>query len=440
MSETVVFSLDKALDLADVLVYEHRGRHLSDIESAVLEGSWKGLTYRHIAEASDYTWEYINCDVAFHLWRDLSDACNEQVKKSNFKRVLDRHQRSRSCPNQPIVSDPAARRTLYVERPPLETECYQELLKPGALLRIKAAKKLGKTCLMDKLLVEVQQQQYLTVSFNLLRLSNGIVQDIDQFLRALCIHVTRKLQLENAVSEYWQMGMGPNSSCTVYFEEHLLPQLDQPLVLALDNVDRLFPHKEVASDFFSMLRAWHEEAKNCELWEKLRLVIVHSTEVYIPLSTDRSPFNVGLSRELPEFNRDQVISLAQQSGLAAPRINEAEIATLMEIVGGHPGLVQTALRQLQFQPQVTLVELMQDAPTDAGIYEDHLRDLLIRLQTEPELVASLRTVMLSDGPVDLPAKHRFLLNRLGLVVFLGNQVVPRNRLYRLYFQQHLGVE
>jgi len=51
----------------------------------------------------------------------------------------------------------------------------------------------------------------------------------------------------------------------------------------LDEVDLVFKNEKVAGDFFGMLRAWHEKGRNQQTWQKLRLVITHSQEVYIPL-------------------------------------------------------------------------------------------------------------------------------------------------------------
>ena len=44
-----------------------------------------------------------------------------------------------------------------------------------------------------------------------------------------------------------------------------------PLVLGLDEVDLMFQHPEIATDFFGLLRAWHEKSKNEEIWKRLRL-------------------------------------------------------------------------------------------------------------------------------------------------------------------------
>jgi hypothetical protein len=39
-----------------------------------------------------------------------------------------------------------------VERPPVEANCYQEIVKPGALIRVKAPRQMGKTSLMQRIL------------------------------------------------------------------------------------------------------------------------------------------------------------------------------------------------------------------------------------------------------------------------------------------------
>jgi len=107
-------------------------------------------------------------------------------------------------------------------------------------------------------------------------------------------------------------------------------------------VDRVFQYPTIADDFLGLLRAWYEEAGygDSELWAKLRLVVVHSTEVYIPLNVNQSPFNVGLPIELSEFSAEQVADLARRHGLNW-QINMVE--RLMNIVGGHPYLVRVAL-------------------------------------------------------------------------------------------------
>ena len=65
-----------------------------------------------------------------------------------------------------------------------------------------------------------------------------------------------------------------------------------------------------------LLRGWYESAKQVDrigkIWQKLRLMVVHSTEVYPSLDTNHSPFNVGIAIDLPEFNLQQVENIAKR--------------------------------------------------------------------------------------------------------------------------------
>lgn len=324
----------------------------------------------------------------------------------------------------------------YIERPPIETRCSETILQPGALIRIKAPRQMGKTSLMARILQQASHQGYRTVPLSLQLADGKVFADLDQFLRWLCASVGRRLRLPNRLEEFWDDIFGSKYNCTAYFEEYLLAQAETPLALGLDEVDRVFGYPEIASDFFGLLRAWHEEAKNREVWKKLRLVVVHATEVYIPLNTNQSPFNVGLPIELPEFNPEQVSQLARLHGLDWQM---AQVERLMMMIGGHPYLVRLTLYHIA-RGDLTLEQLLQEAPTEAGLFRDHLRGHWWNLQHHPELVGALQAVISAPHPIRLDPNGLFKLHSLGLIRLEGNQAVCRCDLYRQYFGDRLQGE
>jgi hypothetical protein len=325
----------------------------------------------------------------------------------------------------------------YVERVPHEALCYREILQPGALIRIKAPRQMGKTSLMARILYQVKEQGYRTVPLSFQHADSAVFGSLNQLLQWFCTRITRKLKLNYQVENYWSDTYGSKDNCTDYFQGCLLPESDSPLVLGLDEVDRVFQYPTIADDFFGLLRAWYEEAGygDSNLWEKLRLVVVHSTEVYVPLDVNQSPFNVGLPVELPEFSLAQVQDLTRRHGL---NWNESQVEQLMSIVGGHPYLVRVALYHLATR-QLTLDEFLAIAPTEAGLYGDHLRRHLWHLQQHPELGAAFSKVVTASEPVELKSMLAFKLHSLGLVQLQGNEVTPRFDLYRKYFCERLTV-
>lgn len=324
----------------------------------------------------------------------------------------------------------------YVERPPIESRCYETILQPGSLLRIKAPKRMGKTWLIDKILYQATKHNYRTVRLSLLLADGAILKSLDEFLRWFCVVVCRQLKLPNQLVEYWEEGLGSNYKCKMYFEEYVLTKIDCPLVLALDEVDRIFPYPHIAKDFFGLLRNWHEEAKTYSIWKKLRLVVAHSTEVYIPLNINCSPFNVGVPIELPEFTPEQVQDLAQRQELDWDAVGAQGLAPLLAMVGGHPYLVQRALYYLTRQ-EITFEQLLQTAYTESGIYSDHLRGHLWNLQQHPELATAMKKVVDATNSVQLEPMQSFKLQSLGLVRLDGNNVKPWCNLYARYFGDRL---
>lgn len=323
----------------------------------------------------------------------------------------------------------------YIERQPIEERCYQTILQPSALIRIKAPRQMGKTSLMARILHHGSRQGYCTVPLTFQLVDKAVFANLDKFLKWFCAYVGRELHLPNQLDDYWDEIFGSKVNCKDYFEKYILPQIDSPLILGLDEIDRVFQYPDIAEDFLGLLRAWHEESKRRDIWKKLRLIVVHSTEVYIPMNINQSPFNVGLPVDLPEFNAGQIQDLATRHKL---NWSDAEVDKLMAIVGGHPYLVRVALYHIS-QSELTLDELTESAIADAGIYSDHLRRLLWNLEKYSELAQGMREIVAADCPVQLKAMQAFKLDSLGLVKLQGNECVPRCELYRQYFKTNLEV-
>lgn len=325
----------------------------------------------------------------------------------------------------------------YVERSPIETDCYTTILKPGALIRIKGFRQLGKTSLLLRILHQAAQNGYQTVGLNLWDIEATMLQDLDRFLAWFCTQITCALQLPDRLADYWDDLFGSVISCKSYFEEYLLVQTPQPLVLALDDVDRLFAYPDLADEFFGLLRAWHEESKSRAIWQRLRLVIAHASEVYIPLNIHKSPFNVGLPIELNRLTLEQVQDLAKRHGFTGTtEVTEA----LRTFVGGHPHLVQLTLHALTQHPLIqdtdSLNTLLRSA-TMYSVFHHHLQQQTQVLDHDPTLAATFTQVLQSPTPVELELPQALKLQSLGLITLQGTQATPSCALYAWFFGDRL---
>jgi serine/threonine-protein kinase len=322
----------------------------------------------------------------------------------------------------------------YIQRPPIEKDCLATMLRAGSLIRIKAPRQMGKSSLLSRTLAYAKHKGYQVAHLYFQQADSAIFDDLDLFLQWFCASIASELDLDDNLEPYWQGVLGSKNKCTKYFQRYLLTATEYPLVLGLDEVDLIFQYPKIASDFFGLLRAWHEKAKNEDVWKKLRLVIVHSKEVYIPLNINQSPFNVGLPIELPELNLSQIADLVQRHQLDW---QPTQVKQLMLLTGGHPYLVRQALYQIA-RGRINWDTLLQLAPTEEGIYGDHLRRQLGNLKEDPELLEAYKELVQSDRPLQLDSQISFKLRSIGLVKFVGNQVVPMCNLYYRYFQQTMS--
>jgi transcriptional regulator with XRE-family HTH domain len=335
--------------------------------------------------------------------------------------------------------------SLYIERPPIEALAYAEIRKPGALLRIRAPRRMGKTSLMQRILAYGREGEgYRTVHISLQQADREVFGSLDKLLRWLCFNLSRQLQQPVLLDEYWDADMGSKMSATLYLQDYVLSALDTPLLLAIEDLHRVFEYDHLSQDFLVLLRSWHEEAAELQVWQRLRLLLVHATEVYVPLNLNQSPFNVGLPLRLPAFTGAQVCDLAERYGLS--KLSTTDVEQLMTLVGGYPYLVSMAFYWLA-QRALPLAELLRTAPMIAGIYSDHLRQHLLALKTQPELITILQQLVTTNTPlqigtatgqVALSAIAAYQLESLGLVTLAGNAIAPSCELYRLYLREQLA--
>jgi NACHT domain len=85
----------EALKIADNLVFASRNKHLNDLERSIIEGVCQGKKYSQIANDNYCEQSHIN-DVAAGLWKAMSEAVGEQVKKANFRSTIERYQSTNS--------------------------------------------------------------------------------------------------------------------------------------------------------------------------------------------------------------------------------------------------------------------------------------------------------------------------------------------------------
>lgn len=320
----------------------------------------------------------------------------------------------------------------YVERLS-DTTALTTIQQQGVTLTIKGPRQMGKSSLLMRAIDTAIKAGKRVVFLDFQLFDQEVLRSADTFYRQFCVSLTEQLGIPDRVAEYWQEGSGNIQRCTRYTQNHILKEVAGPLVLAMDEVDRMFD-VDYRSDFFSMLRSWHNNRAlpMFRIWKQFDLTLVTATEPYhLITNLYQSPFNVGEVILLADFTPGQVIDLNQRHG--SP-LTSAQERQLMALLNGHPYLVRRALyliasQQLDFEP------LLDRATTDGGPFGDHLRYHLFRIYDKQDLVQGLLQVIRANTCPD--ERIARLLIAAGLVQRDDQRVVPRCQLYADYFRERL---
>lgn len=77
------------IQIADQLIYEEMGKHLTHLQFQILMGVIDRQSYRVIAIAHNCTEGHVR-DIAYKLWKQLTQAVGEPVAKANVIAILER--------------------------------------------------------------------------------------------------------------------------------------------------------------------------------------------------------------------------------------------------------------------------------------------------------------------------------------------------------------
>ena len=344
------------------------------------------------------------------------------------------------CPPAYAAPLPVPGGTLDVDDPwylprPTDNTAQSLIRQPGQTLTIKGPRQMGKSSLLMRTISTGMSEGKAVALLDFQLVDEDSKAHADLFFRRFASWVAERLELPDSVEKFWNAGYSSPQNCTRYMEQHILEPLPGPCIVAIDETDSIF-QTTFSQDFFSMLRSWHNRRADPtrRSWKKLDIVLSTSTEPQFFIDRPHeSPFNVGVTLRLEDFQVDQVERLNERH----PRpLTSGDVTRLYNLVRGHPYLTRKALYMVAgTAPTCSVAELFDTAKDDRGPFGDHLRDYLLRLQRKTDLIPAIRQV--SEGRTLNDELAFYRLEALGLVRREGPRVVPRCELYGGYFRERL---
>ncbi|MEG4964000.1 MULTISPECIES: NB-ARC domain-containing protein [unclassified Microcoleus] len=85
--------VQEVLKLADNIIFSKTGKHLDNLQEAILRGTWQRQKYPEIAKTCYRSESHVK-KVASKLWKLLSETLGEDINQSNFRYTVERWQLS----------------------------------------------------------------------------------------------------------------------------------------------------------------------------------------------------------------------------------------------------------------------------------------------------------------------------------------------------------
>ncbi len=324
----------------------------------------------------------------------------------------------------------------YIERK-ADSFCQMQLGQDSSYevtLFIQAPRQMGKSSLMRRTInLAHTQHGKESVFIDFQKFPAHHFKNQDEFLKSLCLMIGDALDIPQAIDRYWSGGQTNIVKCSRYLSDHIMPHLENSLILAMDEVERLMI-SPFSSDFFAMLRTWHNERYFDENLARISLFLTSSTDPLLLIDNpNQSPFNVAETIALQDFTQHEVeeLNLRHESPLSL-----AQIRDVMDLVGGHPFLIRLALYLLAIG-KFDLGTLLAQATEDNGPFGDHLRHYHRRTINQPEMRQALTMILHNQTYEENDIFYR--LNDAGLIKRVAGKFVFRNKLYTRFFEERLHV-
>ncbi|MCA9944322.1 MAG: AAA-like domain-containing protein, partial [Anaerolineales bacterium] len=331
----------------------------------------------------------------------------------------------------------------YVKRPS-DDELFEHVMM-GELCYVLTPRQMGKSSLVARTVVRLKKEHIGTANIDL-QDSGGL--DEETFYLNILDELRRAFELDVAVEEWWDENgrLGTSLRFRRFFTDHLLPQVNNRIVIFIDEIDTMLtmPFRD---NFFAAIRAlYNGRADNPEL-ERLTFVLLGvASPSELIKDPDRTPFNIGSKINLQEFERTDAKPLLKGLEKEHPQQAKTILERIFHWTSGHPYLTQQLCLLITQSPDRdwhdTAIDTLvsQTFLSDEARNEDNIKLIQSRISASSNKRRLLRLYhQVYRGQVIKENKASIEQNQLllsGLVSLNNGQLQIRNQIYRNVFDQN----
>lgn len=332
-----------------------------------------------------------------------------------------------------------------------------EGLKAGEFCYVLNSRQMGKSSLRVRTMQRLEAEGVSCAAIDLTIIGSQNVTPAGWYM-GIFYDLVRKFELSGKINRrtWWQERefLSPVQCLSEFFEDVLLVEIHQNIVIFIDEVDSVLSLNFSTDDFFALIRACYNQRVDQPAYKRLTFALLGvATPSDFIQDKKRTPFNIGRGIELCGFKLHEAQPLAV--GLAGRTSNpQSVLKEVLGWTGGQPFLTQKLCQIIQSDcadpphpplkkgEQEWVEQLVQSRIIENWESQDNpehlrtIRDRILRNEQCAGRLLGLYQQILQQGEVaadDSPEQLELRLS--GLVVKQQGNLRAYNHIYEAVFDQ-----